>query len=284
MTASPAFRVLRSNSTLTQSDLIFPFLAPSIHHLRNPSNNSIARFSTSTALWKGDNNKNRGLSALRHTGLRKRQALSVLKQPIPKPVTDFKGKEPVQGDEEHGLWGFFKSKQLLQTPLKESRHGRSWTVPELRSRSWEDLHALWWVCVKERNRLATEKLERDRVGGLYGDDENQTRDDTVQETMKAIMDTLQERHKAWKDAYQLAGQDPTVDLKNNAHNISPYSSDPEDYQEAEVPEVAGGQQSQQVVADKEGKLPEERFFNTQDNKPSFKEQVEEKTKKVLWNK
>ena len=41
--------------------------------------------------------------------------------------------------------------------------GRSWTVGELRSRDWDSLHQLWWVCVKERNRLATEKLERKRL-------------------------------------------------------------------------------------------------------------------------
>jgi hypothetical protein len=44
---------------------------------------------------------------------------------------------------------------------------------------WDRLHSLWWACVKERNRLATEKLERARVDAGYGDHENKHRDETV---------------------------------------------------------------------------------------------------------
>jgi large subunit ribosomal protein L47 len=90
--------------------------------------------------------------------------------------------------------------------------GRAWTVGELRSRDWETLHQLWWVCVKERNRLATEKIERKRLNAGYGDYENQERDKTVQETMKAILDTLAERHQAYQEAYALAQLDPDIDL------------------------------------------------------------------------
>lgn len=63
--------------------------------------------------------------------------------------------------------------------------GKPWTVLDLESymekqqRNWDDLHSMWWACVKERNRLATEKLERARVEAGYGDHENQVRDETV---------------------------------------------------------------------------------------------------------
>jgi hypothetical protein len=82
----------------------------------------------------------------------------------------------------------------------------------LRSRSWDVLHQLWWICVKERNRLATEKLERARLECKYGDVENEERDKTVQETMKAIVDTMAERQQAYKEAVALARQDPHIDL------------------------------------------------------------------------
>jgi hypothetical protein len=90
--------------------------------------------------------------------------------------------------------------------------GRSWTMGELRSRDWDSLHQLWWICAKERNRLATEKIERNRLNAGYGDYENQQRDKTVQETMKAILDTLAERHQAYLEAVELAKSDPTIDL------------------------------------------------------------------------
>lgn len=41
---------------------------------------------------------------------------------------------------------------------------------ELRGKSWEDLHVLWWKCVKERNRIHTEINELHRLKaqkGLY---------------------------------------------------------------------------------------------------------------------
>jgi len=90
--------------------------------------------------------------------------------------------------------------------------GRAWTVGELRSRDWDSLHQLWWLCVKERNRLATEKLERARINAGYGDYENKQRDKTVQETMKAVLDTLAERHQAYQEALELAKNDPSIDL------------------------------------------------------------------------
>lgn len=57
--------------------------------------------------------------------------------------------------------------------------GRPWSVQELRNKSWEDLHKLWWVCVKERNRIATSNLERSRLKAGFGDHEANQRDDAV---------------------------------------------------------------------------------------------------------
>lgn len=60
--------------------------------------------------------------------------------------------------------------------------GRPWSVQELRNKSWDDLHKLWWVCVKERNRIATSNMERSRLKAGFGDHESNERDDAVSPT------------------------------------------------------------------------------------------------------
>lgn len=47
--------------------------------------------------------------------------------------------------------------------------GRHWSKTELRSKSWEDLHKLWWICLKERSRLSTILTERQRLEASHGD-------------------------------------------------------------------------------------------------------------------
>lgn len=41
--------------------------------------------------------------------------------------------------------------------------GRSWNVSELRRKSFKDLHTLWYILLRERNVLATQKAERKRL-------------------------------------------------------------------------------------------------------------------------
>lgn len=99
------------------------FLAPSLFIPKLPS--YISNFSTSPTTFfrkRRHGNKERGVSAVRRTGLRYPVGMS--NRPLPEPVLDPEKRSKITTDESHGLWGFFnKDKKLLTEPLEESQHG-----------------------------------------------------------------------------------------------------------------------------------------------------------------
>ncbi|TVY68674.1 54S ribosomal protein L4 [Lachnellula suecica] len=218
------------------------FLLPS---LLAPIQQTSPFSSTSSGQYPRDMNRERGVSTIRHTGLR--QPVSVSKEPLPKPVLDPKKRSQVQVDENHGLWGFFHSRDKpLNTPEEDAAHGRAWSVEELRRKSWEDLHALWWVCCRERNIIATADHERTRVEAGYGADESLRRARMVKTTQRGIKQALTERYYSWRDAEELAKVDPEVDLSGNGPAYRPV-----DFIEEEVPDVEDAEEIS------EEKLPKE---------------------------
>lgn len=176
VTAAAAPNALRASSGCASRlglSLHKPSIFPATSTMR-----AAANFSTTAPQCKRktkDSNKRRGVSSLYRSG--PREPLSMSNMPLPKPV-DFKPK--IEVDEGHGLWGFFPAPgKLLLTPKETEEHGRAWTVEELRRKSWEDLHALWWKCCKERNMLATakEELLRGKLG--FGEREIDSRNEEV---------------------------------------------------------------------------------------------------------
>ncbi|KAF2734553.1 MRP-L47-domain-containing protein [Polyplosphaeria fusca] len=319
--AIPTARVIRPGLTTPIPNFLFAPLAP-----RGP----VARFTTSPAAcgrYRKENNKNRGVSALRRTGprnlgsivsqqrkiqvrreeearvkqqdeggshsvktLRLRKAKGeVLRKYIPKPVSD-KKRSPFQGHPNHPLWAFFKDNELMPVPAQMRNHGQSWLVPDLREKSWNDLHTLWWVCVKERNFLATEMIERGRLDAGYGNVENETRDETVQETMKAIQDTLLERYMAWEGAFELAKTDPQIDLSGQGPAFigdqegteDEYDSD---YSYDQDSEVGVKQEAEKGKGQGAKDLPAPDFFKPKEKPPTtMMERAQKQTRKILWNK
>ncbi|KAI1386191.1 MRP-L47-domain-containing protein [Hypoxylon trugodes] len=177
-----------------------------------------------------DNNRLRGVSSIYRSGPRARTNIS--KDEIPQPA-DYTPE--VETDPNHGLWQFFYAPdRLVPTPEKAEEYGRAWTVEELRHKSWDDLHRLWWVCVKEKNRIATALKESKRLKLLSGDDEIKARLQEVRKTMKAIKHTLTERYYLWEDARELAATDPEINLSNTKtpYNPSKYFDEIEPTEEA----------------------------------------------------
>lgn len=164
--------------------------------------------------------------------------------PLPKP-REFKPKVAV--DENHGLWGFFPEKgKALWTPKETEEHGRAWVVEELRKKSWEDLHSLWWVCLKERNMLATSRAELSRSKMGFGEREIDDRDEEVLKTMRAIKHALTERYYTWEDAVEVAMSDPEIDLLDDNGQVykpSAYEDEVEaDWTQAKPEALEAGQE------------------------------------------
>ncbi|KAI9368262.1 MRP-L47-domain-containing protein [Aspergillus egyptiacus] len=204
MNSQSVVRLARQYGALPLAELPPPYLAPSLHFPLNRSSVQVSNFSSTAAPAVGhgrDLSKSRGVSAIHRTGPKFR--LGALKYPLPKPVSHEKleKREPTP---DHGLWGFFpKDRTALSTPEYDGAHGRSWSIQELREKSWEDLHCLWWVCLKERNRIATSNQERKRLKAGYGQWEAQQRARAIRVTQQGIKHVLRERWYAWEDARRL---------------------------------------------------------------------------------
>lgn len=109
------------------------FLAPAFARPARPSSLAPALFSRSYASKpqslsqrpKKDNNKQRGVSAIRRTGPRVMRGL--WQYPLPEPVArDHRGTTPEYEDvQNHGLWGFFnQDRKAMIVPEEEASHGK----------------------------------------------------------------------------------------------------------------------------------------------------------------
>jgi len=89
--------------------------------------------------------------------------------------------------------------EFFEKPLKEGEvrtAGKSWKARDLRNKSWDDLHKLWYVLLKERNLLQSEKL---RLRAQAQSLPNPLRLAKVRKSMGGIKVVLSERARGTED-------------------------------------------------------------------------------------
>jgi large subunit ribosomal protein L47 len=76
-------------------------------------------------------------------------------------ATDF----TATNDNPHGLLHTFFEDPKTSIPSVDTvtETGRAWDANTLRTKSWDDLHALWFTLLRERNMLHTERLESEHL-------------------------------------------------------------------------------------------------------------------------
>ncbi|KAI8092181.1 mitochondrial 39-S ribosomal protein L47 (MRP-L47)-domain-containing protein [Gilbertella persicaria] len=97
-----------------------------------------------------------------------------------------------------GLYQFFENNEALP---KQNWTGRAWKAQELRQKSFEDLHKLWYVLLKERNVLATQREEAKRLKLPKQIWTNQGRLQKCKKSMARIKFVLNERQIEYEQQF-----------------------------------------------------------------------------------
>lgn len=100
--------------------------------------------------------------------------------------------------DDRGPLAEFRDPVTMQTRAAEPV-GRSWSVKELRRKSYDDLHKLWYVLYKEKNMLLTERQLARRRQLRFPQPE---RFQKVQKSMQSIKQVLGERKRSAIAAFQ----------------------------------------------------------------------------------
>ncbi|KAI8137509.1 mitochondrial 39-S ribosomal protein L47 (MRP-L47)-domain-containing protein [Fennellomyces sp. T-0311] len=103
--------------------------------------------------------------------------------------------EATANSKPQGLNQFFENGEALP---KQIWTGRAWKASELRLKSFDDLHKLWYVLLKERNVLATQREEAKRLGINEQIWTNAGRLKKCQKSMARIKFVLNERQREYE--------------------------------------------------------------------------------------
>ncbi|KAL1950257.1 hypothetical protein VTO73DRAFT_5381 [Trametes versicolor] len=122
----------------------------------------------------------------------------------------------------HGLYAFFRRKEqdgkvsyesVEPSDVVADKSGRAWTAPELRRKSFKDLHTLWYVVVRERNLLATQQAEMRRMGANEQASGLWAKAYRCRKTMARIKYVINERRVAYEGALEIFNKEREVILQ-----------------------------------------------------------------------
>jgi large subunit ribosomal protein L47 len=111
-----------------------------------------------------------------------------LRPPVPPTVKN------LEVLDDHPLWQFFHDKKYIRKFDEINNMGEPWSVAMLRRKSFEDLHTLWWVCIKERNKLLRESQIYQSWGENLQSDRFKESSHKIRETQWRIRHVLAERY------------------------------------------------------------------------------------------
>ncbi|KZT56368.1 MRP-L47-domain-containing protein [Calocera cornea HHB12733] len=144
---------------------------------------------------------------------------------------------------DHGLYGFFhrdsegKAVTLEMQDVRTDFSGRSWNAPELRRKSFLDLHTLWYVLIRERNVLHTQLEEWKKVGGMPEHFSNiEKLNKRCRKSLARIKYVLNERRLAFKHARLIEMRV----AKNNVRNQARLARKAKRLEEEAATAAAGG--------------------------------------------